>query len=158
MIINYKPVNLYKTLFIIFLKVLLLFTLSWGIFYLISTESRRYFLTNNIQYTLLFFIAFTSIALAQTWFNSKVYIYYFEIKGKELFLKWQEWNNFKEIKIALDSVKATLVPAGKNTPYLKIDIKVGEKKIVLKQTYYNTWSKEVMEKVINFIKAEQAVS
>lgn len=158
MIISNKPISFYKMLFTVFSQILLLFILAWGFLFLVSTESRRSFLIDNIQFAFFILSFLVSIALIQTWINSKIYIYYLEINGNNLILRWQEWNSFKETIVSIDCVKATLVPAGKNTPYLKIEIRQEAKKTVLKQTYFNTWNRQVMERVIESIKSAQIAS
>ncbi|MBL0135738.1 MAG: hypothetical protein IPP79_18055 [Chitinophagaceae bacterium] len=57
----------------------------------------------------------------------------------------------------LQLVNSKLVPSGKNTPYLKIVISSAGETIVLKQTYFPKWTKEVMDKVIKDINAAQLV-
>lgn len=86
-----------------------------------------------------------------------VYIYQIDIVNNTIKFKWQDRTSFKEIVVPLQSVNSKLVPSGKNTPYLKIVISGAGETIVLKQTYFPKWTKEVMNRVIKDIQSAQKV-
>lgn len=117
----------------------------------------RKFASSTFSYFLPFLFVFLFIALLQTWFNGMVYIYQIDIVDNTIKFKWQDRTSFKEIVVPLQSVNSKLVPSGKNTPYLKIVISSVGETIVLKQTYFPKWTKEVMDKVIKDINAAQLV-
>lgn len=153
-LVDYTPINFYKNLFAVFIKVFLVFLGGWVLFYVLSNEtSKEYFKRHSLLAIIIFFIVIT-IALLQTWFNSKVYIYQVLIFKETLIFKWQELKLFKEASVPIKDIVVKIKPSGKNTPYL--EIKLHEE--ILRQTFYPGWNKETMEdfvKKIDELKATQ---
>lgn len=150
-LINYVPINFYKSLFGVFIKVFLVFLVGWFIFYAISNSARKEYLEKNLLFTGLIFFIVIMIALIQTWFNSKIYVYQVLKNDDNLIFKWQELKLFKEVSIPIKDVTVTVQPSGKNTPYLEIKLYKNSKTEILKQTYYPGWNKETMTSFVNSI-------
>ena len=146
-LVNYVPINFYKNLLGVLIKVFLVFLVGWGIFYAISNKTRKEYIESHLFLTCLIFFIVITIALLQTWFNSKVYIYQITKDGDMLLIKWQEQRLFKEASISIKDIKVRMQPSGKNTPYLEINLQT----VILKQTYYPGWDKEIMTSFINKI-------
>lgn len=145
--VNYAPINFYKSLFGVFIKVFLVFFIGWLIFFIISNGTIKEYLINHLLFTSLIFIVAISIALLQNWFNSKIYIYQVLKEEDKLIIKWQELKKFREVSIPIKEVTVQLQPSGKNTPYLEVRFKT----TILKQTYYPGWDKETMTIFVNKI-------
>jgi len=151
-LVNYAPINFYKNFFGVLVKVFLVFFAGWVIFYAISNQTRREFIEKHLLLTCLIFFILITIALLQTWFNSKVYIYQIIRDEESLIIKWQESRLYKEVSIPIKDIKVKLQPSGKNTPYLEVNLQT----VILKQTYYPGWNKETMTNLVNKIRELKA--
>lgn len=146
-LVNYAPINFYKSLLGVFIKVFLVFFVGWLVFYAISNDTRREYLKSHLLLTVIIFLSIALIAILQTWFNSKIYIYQVTTDEDNLKFKWQELKIFKEASVSIKDVTVKLKPSGKNTPYLEVKFKTE----LLKQTYYPGWNKETMTNFVNKI-------
>ncbi len=144
-LVNYTPINFYKILFGIFTKVFFVFLAGWILFYAISNNTRKEYLKGHILMTCIIFLIVITIALLQTWINSKIYIYQITRNDNTLTFKWQELKLFKEESLPIKDVVVKVKPSGKNTPYLEVKLKT----VILKQTYYPGWSKKTMIDFMN---------
>src|ERR1035437_6687953 len=103
-LIDYKPINFYRKLGSLLLKVTLFFGAGWILFFVTSDEERSSYLKSHIGFTLFGFLLFLLIASIQVWFYGKAYIYKLSIKDGLVNLKWQEWKKFKEITVPIKFV------------------------------------------------------
>lgn len=146
-LVDYTPINFYKSLLGVFIKVFIVFLVGWLVFYTISDNIKKEYVKSHILLAGLLFIILITIALLQTWFNSKIYIYQIISVEDKLTFKWQELKLFKEMSVPIKDVVVKMKPSGKNTPYLEINLQT----LILKQTYYPGWNKETMTNFIDKI-------
>lgn len=155
-IIDYSPLNFYKTLFWQFTKVLTIFIIAWMILYELSNESKKNYMAENFIIIGVIFFIVIAITILQTLFN-RVYIYSVIQNGGQITIKWQELKLFKEITLPIENISVQLMPSGKNTPYLEVKLKDDSAMTILNQTYYPGWSRNTMESFMQEIKQIQSL-
>jgi len=148
-LVDFRPINFYKEIAYLLLKVIFFFVGGWLLFFVTSDEEGSVYLKTHIGFTLICFSLFLLIAVIQTWVYGKVYIYKLIVKDELINIKWQEWKAFKEITVSTKMVNANLVPSGKDNPYMQLDIIDGNRVIKLKQSLSPPeWNRKFMENII----------
>jgi hypothetical protein len=153
-LIDFKPLRVSWRIATLFLTTALIFAGAWILFFVLRGHDGQEWITHHVSFSMICFLILLLAFGAHFWFYDKVYIYKLIIKDGFVNIYWQEWNKFKEIKVPIASVNASLVPSGKDEPYLQLDILEATGAFTIEQSETGKWDRKVMES--NIAKIESA--
>lgn len=122
-IVNYSKINFFKDLLITLIVYIFLLLFGFIFAFVLSIDSERSNAWNNIHIFILSISAIVLFIMVRYIYDNKVYIYDLTLENKLLTIKWQEYRKLCETTAHIDNINFELIPYGKNTPYLKLQLK-----------------------------------